>query len=145
MSQTPEPAAEHDGAQPRAAHSHDVEVRVRRAPKYGVFMAIGAVVGALIAWLLAWFQPPAVNEAGERVDTLPVVGLAIVTGFVLGVAFGALVAVILDRVLAKRTQTVVAEQVDVDEVDLDEAELADDDVEPAADDETQEHDRPAGA
>lgn len=92
----------------------DVEVRVRRSPKYGPFMAIGAVLGALAMWLIGLLMPPATNVAGQQVDTLPVVGLAIVLGFAVGAGLGGLVAVIIDRRLSKRASTLVAEQTDVD-------------------------------
>lgn len=92
----------------------DVEVRVRRSPKYGPFMAIGAVLGALAMWVIGLLMPPATNAAGQQVDTLPVVGLAIVLGFAVGAGLGGLVAVIIDRRLSKRASTLVAEQTDVD-------------------------------
>lgn len=107
-----------DAAQPRhdqaRTHRHDVEVRVRRAPKYGRFMAIGAVLGAVVAWLISVLQEPGVDEAGRPVDTTPVIGLIIVIGFVVGVAAGGLVALLVDRAARKRAQTLVAEQTDVE-------------------------------
>lgn len=107
-----------DAAHPRhdqaRTHRHDVEVRVRRAPKYGRFMAIGAVLGAVVAWLISVLQEPGVDEAGRPVDTTPVIGLIIVIGFVVGVAAGGLVALLVDRAARKRAQTLVAEQTDVE-------------------------------
>lgn len=114
MDQSPDPAAQHDGAQPAAQHHHDVEVRVRRSPKFGVFMLIGAVLGALIAWVVTSVQSPGVNEAGQPVDTTGVLGLAIVAGVVLGIGAGAIAALIVDRSLAKRSRMLVAEQTDVE-------------------------------
>ncbi|WP_405219362.1 hypothetical protein [Agrococcus sp. Ld7] len=92
----------------------EVEVRVRRSPKYGPFMAIGAILGAVAMWVAGLLMPAAVNEAGQRVDTLPVVGLGIVLGFAVGAGIGGLVAVLIDRRLSKRASTLVAEQTDVD-------------------------------
>ncbi len=114
MDETPDPAASPEqGAAPQERR-RDVEVRVRRAPKYGVFAAIGAVVGAVVAWLIAELQPPAVNEAGALVDTTAVIGLIVVVGFVLGGAAGGVAALIADRASAKRGRTLTAERVDVE-------------------------------
>lgn len=111
----PESAGSTPPSQPtRDPQRQEVEVRVRRSPKYGPFMAIGAVLGAIVMWVVGLLMPPAVNEAGQRIDTLPVVGLAIVLGFAVGAGLGGLVAVLIDRRLAKRTSTLVAEQTDVD-------------------------------
>ncbi|WP_206447556.1 hypothetical protein [Agrococcus sp. KRD186] len=114
MDQSPESAAQHDGEQPAAQHRHDVEVRVRRAPKFGVFMLLGAVVGALVAWVVSAVQAPGVDEAGRPVDTSGILGLTIVVGVVLGVGVGAVVALLVDRSLAKRGRMLVAEQTDVE-------------------------------
>lgn len=112
MDQSPEPAANHDGAR-RGERRSDIDVRVRRAPKYGTFMAIGAVLGAIVMLVTGMLLPPGVNEAGEIVDTTPVIGLGVVTGFVVGAGLGGLLAVIIDRALAKRGATLVAELLDV--------------------------------
>lgn len=112
MDQSSEPVADHDGAR-RAERRSDIAVRVRRAPKYGTFMAIGALLGAIVMLVSGMLLPPGMNEAGEIVDTTPVIGLGVVTGFVVGAGLGGLLAVIVDRVLAKRGATLVAEQLDV--------------------------------
>lgn len=96
---------------------HDLEVRVRRSPKYGAFMAIGALVGAVVAWLVSVNVTPGLSETGQRVDTTPVIGLVVVGGFVVGAALGAAVALAFDRALSKRTHTEMAERVDVTETD----------------------------
>lgn len=117
MEHTPDPAAAPDGGGRHEQSRRDVEVRVRRSPKYGVFMALGALIGAILTWAVSVAVTPGLNEAGERVDTSPVVGLMIVVGFVAGAALGALVAVLIDRSLAKRTRSATAEQVDFVEAD----------------------------
>lgn len=114
MDQTPETAPDHDGERTAEARRRDVDVRVRRAPKYGTFLAIGALVGAVAMWVAGMLLPPGVDEAGQPVDTTPVIGLTIVIGFVLGAGLGGLIALIIDRRLAKRGTTLVAEQVDVE-------------------------------
>ena len=117
MDHTPDPAAAPDGGRSHEERHHDVEVRVRRSPRYGVFMAIGALLGAVIAWIVSVSMPPGVSETGQRLDTTPVIGLVVVMGFVLGAALGAVAALIADRVLSKRAHTATAEQLDVTETD----------------------------
>lgn len=111
MDATREPASQPDGEQ-HATTREERSVTVRRSPKYGAFMAIGAVVGILVAWLLSSIVEPAVNEAGQRIDTTAVIGLVLVIGFVVGAAIGGGVASIVDRALAKGTRTMVAERVE---------------------------------
>ncbi|WP_413318227.1 hypothetical protein AA0Z99_13515 [Agrococcus sp. 1P02AA] len=115
MHETPDSAAAPDGDRASRARRHDVEVRVRRSPRYGTFMAIGAVLGAVAAWVTAMVMPTPVDEMGRVVDTTAVIGLVVVGGFVVGAGLGGLVAVIIDRSLAKRSTTLVAEQTDVEE------------------------------
>ncbi|ERG64510.1 hypothetical protein L332_08610 [Agrococcus pavilionensis RW1] len=93
--------------------TEQLDVTVRRSPKYGAFAAAGALVGAVAAGLIAASMPQAVNENGVPVDTTPVIGLMVVAGFVVGGGLGALVAIIVDRALAKRTTATVAERVEV--------------------------------
>jgi hypothetical protein len=114
MQQTPDPADGQGRADLPREHHRDIEVRVRRSPKFGAFMLIGAVLGALSAWVISAIQPPGVNEAGQPVDTTGVLGLALVAGVVLGVAIGAVVALLVDRSLAKRGRMLIAEQTDVE-------------------------------
>lgn len=92
-------------------HPESVDVTVRRSPRYGVFMGLGALLGAVAGWIFAASMPPALNEAGERVDTTPVIGLMLVVGFVAGGAIGAIVAIVIDRALAKRATPMTAEHV----------------------------------
>ncbi|MCR8671722.1 hypothetical protein [Agrococcus sp. HG114] len=124
MDATHEPAPErdpHGGAwrpgERAGSRPERVDVTVRRSPKYGVFMGLGALLGAIGGWLFAASMPQALNEAGERVDTTPVIGLMLVVGFVAGGALGALVAIVLDRALAKRTTAMTAEHVEHVEAD----------------------------
>lgn len=97
-----------DFAQPQR---DDVEVRVRRRPKYGAFMALGAALGALAAWAISFaYVGPHQNEAGQAVDTTPVVGLMLVVGFVAGGVLGALAAIIAERAVGRSSTTLVAER-----------------------------------
>jgi len=92
---------------------HIETVRVRRSPKYSVFLAAGAALGVLVAMVLTF----AFNGTG---GTSPVLGLVYtpsqVFGFLLlicitvGVVIGGVTALILDRMLAKRTRDVTVDR-----------------------------------
>jgi hypothetical protein len=109
-----------DPTRPDADSAHetreDEQMLVRRSPRYGVFMALGAVVGAVAAWIYSSAMPPSTDANGTPVDTSPVLGLAIVVGFVVGAALGGLVAWIIDRSLTKRARAVTVERTEVREV-----------------------------
>ena len=82
-----------------------VEVKVRRAPKFGAFIVVGAGI-ALIATLAVTAQFP----------TDPNVGFpALVAYFSLftvpaGAALGALIALVIDRRSSRRAKTIAAEE-----------------------------------
>lgn len=116
MDATPDPSQPDGGAQ-RAETREELRVTVRRSPKYGVFMAIGALIGIVSALIISSTSTPGVNEAGQRVDTTPVIGLMLVIGFVVGGVLGGIVALIVDRALAKGTRTVLAERIETHEAD----------------------------
>jgi hypothetical protein len=80
------------------------EVRLRRAPKLGVFLLLGAVVGALATLILtSLFQPdPAIGFAASF-------GYFLLFGAPAGAAVGALVGLIIDRVSLTRARTVTVE------------------------------------
>ncbi len=126
MDATRDPAPQDDAGEQHETTREELQVTVRRSPKYGVFMAIGSVLGIVTAWVLSSLAEPAVNEAGQRVDTTAVIGLLLVIGFVAGAALGGIVALIADRSLAKGTRTAVAERVETREREtLDERTAAD--------------------
>ena len=114
MTDAPDPTAPEQGS------VREEVVRVRRSPKYGAFAAVGAALGAVAAWLVAQaFAGQHVNEAGQPVDTTPVIGLMIVVGFVAGGALGAVAALTADRALSRRSTTVTAERLVVGEGHVD--------------------------
>ena len=116
MDATPDPASPHDRAEREQTHE-ELRVTVRRSPKYGVFMAIGALIGMVVAWIVSSTVGPSFDEAGQQVDTTPVIGLMLVVGFVAGGVLGAVVAIIVDRALSKGTRTVLAERLETREAD----------------------------
>ncbi|MGY3127206.1 hypothetical protein ACVWW9_000705 [Agrococcus sp. UYP33] len=126
MDATREPTPQGDEGEQHETTREELSVTVRRSPRYGVFMAIGSVLGIVTAWILSSIAEPAVNEAGQPVDTTAVIGLVLVIGFVAGAAIGGIVALIVDRSLAKGTRTAVAERVETREREtLDELAAAD--------------------
>ncbi|WP_198587428.1 hypothetical protein [Brevibacterium epidermidis] len=71
-----------------------IDVSVRRSPKYSVFMGIGAVLGIAIAGILAIFVDPADMPMGYTVGKgMGLMLLVLGSG---GLFFGGLVALILD-------------------------------------------------
>ncbi|MBX3100499.1 MAG: hypothetical protein KF761_13085 [Salinibacterium sp.] len=80
------------------------EVTVRRAPKFPAFMALGAAVGILATLILTSLFPvdPAVGFAA-------LFGYFALYGVTAGVVLGAVVAIILDRISARRAKTVTVE------------------------------------
>jgi hypothetical protein len=96
--------------------SEKSEVKIRRAPKLGVFIALGAFAGALTTLIVT---------SQFRAD--PAVGFAATAGYFLlygvpaGVALGAVVGLIIDRVSVSRARTITMEREVVGEVpDVDE-------------------------
>ena len=80
------------------------QVRVRRSPKVGVFLLIGAVVGVLAAIVVVNVGP----ESGD--PTAQAIGfLAVLLGAV-GALLGGLVALVLDAASERRARTVDAER-----------------------------------
>ncbi|MCR2784637.1 MULTISPECIES: potassium transporter Trk [unclassified Microbacterium] len=86
--------------------------RVRRSPKFAVFLGLGAVLGILAALILTFAFG---GSAEESPNTGMVYSQTQVFGFValicvpVGIAVGGVVAVILDRALARRGHDVQIE------------------------------------
>lgn len=93
-------------------------VVVRRAPKIWGFLGLGAIVGVVATLVLTLaFRPadgaPTVTEDGTQFGLTQVFGFLLVCLIPLGAALGALVAIVLDRVLSRRAVEVDVERVDV--------------------------------
>lgn len=80
-------------------------VSVRRAPKYGAFAAVGALVGVIIAGVLA-FLPLNMGELSQEYSRGAVVGMGVVLLAIAGAVVGAGVALIMDAVLRRKARTV---------------------------------------
>ncbi|QKS12439.1 hypothetical protein HUN58_08860 [Curtobacterium sp. Csp1] len=108
---TPAPAA----PAPNAVSTPD-EVTIRRAPKFGVFILGGAVLGFLATLVVVSVTMDI--DRGDQQDASfgTLVGYFSLWGVTIGAAIGAIVAVVLDRVLAKRAARLTAERVEVEPV-----------------------------
>lgn len=99
--------------EPPPAHDDEiVTVQVRRAPKYGVFLALGAALGILAAMILTFaFDGTALPSPNTTIEytTLQVFGFVALLCVPIGVALGGAVALILDRTVGRRTREVRAD------------------------------------
>ena len=88
--------------------SDDV-VTVRRAPRYGRFITLGALVGAVVALFLtfAFSGQPAQPELELGFDRGQVFGFLLLLCATIGAALGAVVALLIDRGSAKRAKSVL--------------------------------------
>ena len=83
------------------------QVRVRRAPKVGVFLLIGAVLGALVAIVAVNVTPPDPTVPKIQAIGFLVLLLAPVGALVVGV-----LALVLDRIAESRARTVEVELIE---------------------------------
>lgn len=87
---------------------HRIEsVRVRRAPKYSVFLMLGAALGLLVALILTFAfngtdQPSA---AGVTYSDSQVFGFLALVCVTIGIVIGGVIALIFDRAFAKKART----------------------------------------
>lgn len=98
---------------PSAVSAAD-EVTIRRAPKFGVFIVGGAVLGFLATLLVVTVTMDI--DRGDQQDASfgTLVGYFSLWGVTIGAFAGAVVAVVLDRVFARRAARLTAERVAVE-------------------------------
>lgn len=94
------------------------QVAVRRAPKYVPFLVAGGLVGAVIAAVTSYSVP-----APKDYTQGSVFGYFLILFAAAGVLVGGVVALVLDRILLRRTEHAIVEEVEDDE---DVADVADD-------------------
>ena len=98
---------------------HRIETaRVRRSPRYATFCVLGAALGVLAALVLTFaFDGTAQQSPSTQVtySTSQVFGFLSLVCIPIGLAVGAAVALVLDRVLSRRTRDV---RIDHERVEL---------------------------
>ncbi|GAA2170953.1 hypothetical protein GCM10009846_03130 [Agrococcus versicolor] len=89
----------------------DVQVRARLVPRYGRFMVLGGILGAIAGWLWSRLgsSGPWLN-AGPVIDTSSIVPFLVGVGALVGIVLGAVLAIVLDRLVGRRRRTVTAER-----------------------------------
>ena len=85
-------------------------VTVHRAPRYRNFMLLGAVVGVLLALILTLAFP----ESGEY-DRVQIFGFLLLGGLAIGTTLGAIVALVIDRIIGRSRTTVVVDRLGASE------------------------------
>lgn len=114
---TPEPASgpvrdNGEVSEPETPTPAPTEVHratVRRAPKIGVFLVVGAALGALVTLILTSLFP-----ADENVGFAATYAYFLVYGIPLGLLIGALVGLALDRRSRRRAREIDVEHQRVD-------------------------------
>jgi len=105
----PEPQ---DPQTPRMVTDEHVEtLRVRRAPKYGVFLVLGAAVGVLVAMILtvAFHGTDEPSAAGVQYTQMQVFGFLALVCAVVGLTIGGVIALLFDRAMVRRARDVSVE------------------------------------
>lgn len=94
-------------------------VTVRRAPRYGRFIALGAIVGVLVALILtfAFSGRPTGDQFGLGFDKGQVFGFLLLLCGTVGAAVGAAVALLFDRASAGRARSMTAEHESTHRID----------------------------
>jgi len=105
VSDTPDPAEQ----APRPA-SETQQVSIRRAPKLGVFLVLGALVGAFVTLILTSLFP-----ADPNVGFAASFAYFCLYGVPAGLVLGALVGLAFDRRSVKRARTITVEHERVDD------------------------------
>jgi hypothetical protein len=101
------------------------EARIRRAPRLGRFLFVGGAVGLIGTLILTSLYP-----ADPAVGFPALFGYFALYGVPIGVALGALLALVLDRVSLNRSKTVLVAHEHVErEVSTDQAPSATESVE----------------
>lgn len=80
---------------------------VRRVPRYGVFMALGALLGIVVALILTFTGSFEESDTGVIYSTSQVLGFTLLLTIPIGVALGGVAAMLLER-LTRRHDRVVA-------------------------------------
>ena len=92
---------------------------MRRAPRYGRFITLGALVGAVVALILtfSFSGQPAYPELELGFDKGQVFGFLLLLCATIGAALGAVVALLIDRGSARRAKSVLVEHESTHHID----------------------------
>ena len=100
---------------------HRIEsAQLRRSPRYGVFLLAGAALGILVALILTFAFDGVEDKSrytGVVYSTSQVFGFVALVCVPVGVALGGVIALILDRVVGRRTRDVRIDRETVVETD----------------------------
>ena len=88
------------------------DVSIRRAPRVGVFLVLGAVLGFVVTLILT-----SLFKADPNVGFLASFAYFCLFGIPAGLFLGALVAIVLDIISRRRVHTATAEVTRVDEAE----------------------------
>jgi hypothetical protein len=102
----------------KSGDDRESSVRIRRAPKFSVFVVLGALVGVLVSLVLTASFP-----IDPKVGFGSTFGYFAIYGFVGGILLGSIVALIFDRVLSRGSRVVT---VTVDRLQVPDQESRDD-------------------
>ena len=86
-------------------------VSVHRAPRYRNFMLLGAIVGVLLALILTISFPE-----NDEYDQVQIFGFLLLGGLALGTTLGAVVALVIDRLIGRSRVSVVADRLGSNEL-----------------------------
>lgn len=89
--------------EPQVSATRD-EVRVRRAPKYSVFIFGGIALGIIVTFIAVTVAP-----GDDQTPFLQAFGYFVLYGIAVGALLGAIVAVIFDAILSRRARSAEGE------------------------------------
>jgi hypothetical protein len=119
------------------------EVRVRRTPKYPVFIFGGMILGVIVTFIAVSVAP---GRNDDNTPFLQAFGYFVLYGLAIGACVGSLVAILIDAVLSRGAKNIEAERVStegVPEADVYEEDAVEEEiVEPEPDRTTQPSPRP---
>ena len=94
-----------------------LEATVRRVPRYGVFMVLGAVLGVIVAGILSMTGSDGESVVGVSYTPGQVFGFLLLYAVPIGVALGALFAMLLERMQRRHDRVVQVDRETVAETD----------------------------
>lgn len=119
------------------------EVRVRRTPKYPVFIFGGMILGVIVTFIAVSVAP---GRNDDNTPFLQAFGYFVLYGLAIGACVGSLVAILIDAVLSRGAKNIEAERVSaegVPEADVYEEDAVEEEIiEPEPDRTTQPSPRP---